>query len=229
MSADTPLPSIETEHIARDSRGNLDRSRSRPDTDSTSSDGVQTPGSSSPGTECAEQDSEHIRSRNSSATSQSRPGDDITGDMDRLRLSPGRSSSSGLALPLGNLRLSPDHHAQSQESLQAGQRRRSRRSSSRQVLLPHDVRDEERPVSAFHRPEFRQALSDAKRLMERIERDLRDSDIHSDPGTTMYRLHKEALKLAEYKSPSTRTVGFVGDSGAGKKQTRPLPFAVAGI
>ncbi|RSM10793.1 hypothetical protein CEP52_003372 [Fusarium oligoseptatum] len=45
---------------------------------------------------------------------------------------------------------------------------------------------------------------------------LGSSSLHNSPESTIHRLHDEAGELARFEYPSTRTVGFVGDSGVGK-------------
>jgi hypothetical protein len=90
-----------------------------------------------------------------------------------------------------------------------------RRSSSRTNLTPHDVRDEETPQDRFHEPTFQQAFRDAKGLMSKLVDVLGSSSLHIDPDSTMQRLHREAGDLARFQCPSSRTVGFVGDSGVG--------------
>lgn len=92
---------------------------------------------------------------------------------------------------------------------------RRRRSSSRANLVPHDVRDEEMPQDRFHEPAFQQAFRDAKGLMSELTDVLGSSPLHIDPDSTMQRLHREARNLAQFQCPSSRTVGFVGDSGVG--------------
>jgi hypothetical protein len=44
---------------------------------------------------------------------------------------------------------------------------------------------------------------------------LGNNSLHVDPDSTIQRLHKEAGDLANFQSPSSRSVGFVGDSGVG--------------
>jgi hypothetical protein len=44
---------------------------------------------------------------------------------------------------------------------------------------------------------------------------LGSSHILVDPDSAMQRFHKEAKDLAQFQCPSSRTVGFVGDSGVG--------------
>jgi hypothetical protein len=99
----------------------------------------------------------------------------------------------------------------------SSQRRASRRrSSSRTNASPHNVMDEEPPNDRFHEPTFQQAFFDAKRFMSELTDVLSSSSIHNEPDSTMRQLHEEAQKLARFQCPSTRTVGFVGDSGVGK-------------
>lgn len=90
-----------------------------------------------------------------------------------------------------------------------------RRSSSRAIVLPHDVRDEESPQDRFHEPAVQQAFGDAKTLMSELADVLGSSSLHIDPDSTMQLLHREARDLANFQCPSTWTVGFVGDSGVG--------------
>jgi hypothetical protein len=92
---------------------------------------------------------------------------------------------------------------------------RRRRSSSRANITPHDVRDEESPQDRFHEPGFQQAFRDAKGLMSELADVLGSSPLHIDPDSAMQRLHREAGDLAHFQCPSSRTVGFVGDSGVG--------------
>ena len=90
-----------------------------------------------------------------------------------------------------------------------------RRSSSQTNTIKHDVRDEEPPQDRFHEPAFQQAFGDAKILMSELANVLGSSSLHIDPDSTMQRLHREAGELANFQCPSSRTVGFVGDSGVG--------------
>lgn len=52
--------------------------------------------------------------------------------------------------------------------------------------------------------------------MFRLTSALGSSSIHVEPDSTMKSLHRRAEELANFYPPSTRTVGFVGDSGVGK-------------
>jgi hypothetical protein len=92
---------------------------------------------------------------------------------------------------------------------------RRRRSSSRMIRPVHNVQDEEPPQDRFHEPAFQQAFHDAKRIMSELYDVLGSNSLHTDPDSTMQRLHKEAEALAVFQCSSSRTVGFVGDSGVG--------------
>jgi len=90
---------------------------------------------------------------------------------------------------------------------------RRRRSSSRTT---HDVADEELPHDRFHEPSFQSAFSDAHRVVSELADVLSSSSLSNAPDSTMRRLYVEAKRLAQFRCQSTRTVGFVGDSGVGK-------------
>jgi hypothetical protein len=112
-------------------------------------------------------------------------------------------------------RLSPEYQGiGGQPSNQASSRRR--RSSSRISIPSHDVRDEEPPHNGFHEPIFQQAFGDAKMLMVELVDVLGSSSLHNDADSTMRRLYKQTTDLAHFQCPSSRIVGFVGDSGVGK-------------
>jgi hypothetical protein len=96
----------------------------------------------------------------------------------------------------------------------SGDRRRRSSSTVRQLL--HVVADEEPPANRFDQPVFQQALHDAKNLMTDLSNVLASSRLHREPDSKMKKLYEEALELSTFQCPSTRTVGFVGDSGAGK-------------
>ncbi|KAK2054164.1 hypothetical protein LY76DRAFT_523077, partial [Colletotrichum caudatum] len=93
---------------------------------------------------------------------------------------------------------------------------RRSRAGSRASLIPHDVRDEEPPPNYFHDPAVQGALGDAKALAARLAGVLEGSPLHASADSTIKRLHRWARELANFQCPSTRTVGFVGDSGVGE-------------
>jgi hypothetical protein len=130
----------------------------------------------------------------------------------RLGMSDVAAAIEGVASGLGNQAalLEPRY-----PGIEESSSNRRRRSSSRANITPHDVRDEEMPQDRFHEPAFQQAFRDAKGLMSELADVLGSSPLHIDPDSTMQRLHREARDLAHFQCPSSRTVGFVGDSGVG--------------
>ena len=109
----------------------------------------------------------------------------------------------------------PNSRSQSQR-LSLDSRASRRRSSSRVVAVPHSVQDEEPPQSRFHDPAVQQAYAGVKNIMERLTVVLASSSLHSEPDSAMRRLHQQSEKLGRFQCASTRTVGFVGDSGVGE-------------
>lgn len=93
------------------------------------------------------------------------------------------------------------------------------RSASRARVASHDVKDEELPPDHFHDPAVQQAFRDAKALLSSLTDVLGSGSLHTDVGSQILRLHRQANDLARFQCPSTRTVGFVGDSGVGMYST----------
>ncbi|ROW15158.1 hypothetical protein VPNG_03092 [Cytospora leucostoma] len=91
-----------------------------------------------------------------------------------------------------------------------------RRSSPRPGPVTHRVEDEEPPDDEFHSPAFQRRLSQAKSMLQGLTRVLSSSPIHLEPDSTLKLHHAEAETLSQFRPLSTRTVGLVGDSGAGK-------------
>ncbi|KAI1348075.1 hypothetical protein F5Y01DRAFT_228690 [Xylaria sp. FL0043] len=91
-----------------------------------------------------------------------------------------------------------------------------RRSSSRPIVEKHNVRDEAPPNDRFNLPGFREALRHTKRSMTRLVDVLGSSAVGIEPDSVMQRLQSQAKNLSQFECPSRRTVGFVGESGAGK-------------
>ncbi|UQC76138.1 uncharacterized protein CLUP02_17649 [Colletotrichum lupini] len=103
-----------------------------------------------------------------------------------------------------------------QSSLTPRPPRRSR-GRSEAALVYHDVKDEELPESRFYDPAVQNAIKNAKALMTQLAGVLEDSPLHINPDSTIRRLYGQALDLSQFEGPSTRTVGFVGDSGVGER------------
>ncbi|KAL2276767.1 hypothetical protein FJTKL_00429 [Diaporthe vaccinii] len=91
-----------------------------------------------------------------------------------------------------------------------------RRSTPRPGPVIHKVEDEEPPSDEFHRPAFQRRLADTRKLLGDLTDVLSSSSVHLEPDSTMKSLHERATKLSCFQPLSTRTVGFVGDSGVGK-------------
>ncbi|KAM0324397.1 hypothetical protein ACHAQA_008179 [Verticillium albo-atrum] len=94
---------------------------------------------------------------------------------------------------------------------------RRRRSGSAVTQIKYVVEDEEPPMfQRFFETSFQDAFGQAKNLMLEVRDVLQSSSLHEEPDSIMQQLHAKSLKLASFRCPSTRTVGFVGDSGVGK-------------
>lgn len=91
-----------------------------------------------------------------------------------------------------------------------------RRRSSNAVRQPHVVSDEEPPTDRFYQPVFQTAFQRTKNLMADLSNVLASGELHQEQDSKMKKLYEEVLKLSAFQCPSTRTVGFVGDSGVGK-------------
>ena len=207
--ADIPIPSTETESLPNGS----------PSTPRSSISRLRTPSVSITPPPATRTQGTPVRSRNGSSQ------EEVVRGMNHMRLSEqnGVDNLSDVAEAVDRVARGSDSRAVSltpePTASRAGtprQRRRSRRSSSGVGRLPHSVLDEELPQDAFHSPEFQQAFRDAKQLMSTVEGVLGSSSLHNSPESTIRRLHKEAGELARFEYPSTRTVGFVGDSGVGR-------------
>uniref|UniRef100_A0A8H7NBD8 Uncharacterized protein n=1 Tax=Bionectria ochroleuca TaxID=29856 RepID=A0A8H7NBD8_BIOOC len=95
-------------------------------------------------------------------------------------------------------------------------RRRSGRSPSASYSTRHDVHDEPLPEDIFHSPAFQQAFRDAKGLTADLKTVLDDAPLLHDHESTIAKLHEESVKLSSFEYPTSRRIGFVGDSGVGK-------------
>ncbi|EEU37779.1 uncharacterized protein NECHADRAFT_102212 [Fusarium vanettenii 77-13-4] len=220
--ADIPIPSTETESLPNGS----------PSTPRSSFSRLRTPSVSITPPPAARAQATPARSRNASSQ------DEVVRGMNTMRLSEpnGVDNLSDMADAVNRVARGSDSRATSltpepttSRAETPRQRRRSRRSSSDVDRLPHSVLDEELPQDAFHSPEFQQAFRDAKQLMSTVEGVLGSSSLHNSPESTIRRLHNEAGELARFEYPSTRTVGFVGDSGVGKSSLLNSLLDVKGL
>jgi ribosome biogenesis GTPase A len=60
------------------------------------------------------------------------------------------------------------------------------------------------------------ALTHARRVTKRITNVLTNSDLHRENGSNIAGLLRQAAELGEFKLPSSRIIGLVGNSGIGK-------------
>lgn len=84
-------------------------------------------------------------------------------------------------------------------------------------MVAHNLQDEEPPQDRFHRPAFQQAFRNAKALIGNLATVLRTNTADFEPDSVISQLRQEADTLANFRSPPTRVVGLVGDSGVGKE------------
>lgn len=108
--------------------------------------------------------------------------------------------------------------AASQGSISPSPARRARRSLLRSQNTPRKyvVEDEAPSDDKFNCPAVQNSLRDTKKLMTELADVLGSSAVHNEPDSVMKRLHRQAQDLVNFERLSTRTVGFVGDSGTGK-------------
>ncbi|KAK1975437.1 hypothetical protein LZ30DRAFT_605612 [Colletotrichum cereale] len=233
-SPDEPLPSIEgrnespTETRSSSRRsGGTGTGRVRTPSVSFSPPSSASPSrdlNSSPGASPGRAGSSRVEGRESASIAARLGGLDLGGRPSRLGMSDVGAAIADIADGLGvrtppppprqTTTASPDAWGVS-PGLRPPTDRRSR-AGSRVSLVPHDVRDEEPPADRFHDPTVQGAFGDARALVARLARVLEGSPLHASADSTIKQLHGRARKLAGFQCPSTRTVGFVGDSGVGK-------------
>ncbi|KAF2638819.1 hypothetical protein P280DRAFT_404207 [Massarina eburnea CBS 473.64] len=91
-----------------------------------------------------------------------------------------------------------------------------RRSGSRIEKEIHRPEDEVPPKGLFHTKEVQDTLSTAKSMMSKMSNVLSSSNLHQEPESSVEKLFRQAKKLRDFELHSSRTVGLVGDTGAGK-------------
>ena len=91
---------------------------------------------------------------------------------------------------------------------------RRRRSGSAIIRKIHRVEDEEPPKADM--PQVQKALTTALSCVSNTASVLSSSSLHLEPDSTTHKLYQEALTLSQFQLPSSRIVGLIGDSGAGK-------------
>lgn len=91
---------------------------------------------------------------------------------------------------------------------------RRRRSGSAIIREIHRVEDEEPPEA--DKLEVQKAFATALSCISNTASVLSSSNLHLEPDSTTHKLYHEALTLAKFQLPSSRIVGLIGDSAAGK-------------
>lgn len=98
------------------------------------------------------------------------------------------------------------------ESTALGRRRRSSRTN----IETYTVESEEPPNDRFYESAFQNAFHAARAYMSLLAKTLGSSSLHHGVDSTMRQLFEQAERLSQFQCPSSRTVGFVGDSGVGR-------------
>ncbi|KAF2168763.1 hypothetical protein M409DRAFT_20780 [Zasmidium cellare ATCC 36951] len=96
----------------------------------------------------------------------------------------------------------------------SGSRRASRPSSPGRTA--YVVENEQLPEDDFNRGPLQPSLDRTRRLAKALACALGSGAVHTEPGSHISRLYAKARDYADFRCPSTRTVGFVGQSGVGK-------------
>lgn len=81
---------------------------------------------------------------------------------------------------------------------------------------PYSMRDEPLPAEPYYDQGFQNALKTGTQLAGQVATCLQGCPVANDPESSLHKLSQDALKLCEYKSPTTRTIGIIGKSGSGK-------------
>ena len=121
---------------------------------------------------------------------------------DRLGMSDVAAAIEGVGRDSGSPGVFLRPESPAVENSSSSRRASRRRSSSRTNTAIHDMKDEELPNDRFNEATFQGFHT--------------SNTINHELDSTMRQLHEQAGKLARFHCPSTRTVGFVGDSGVGK-------------
>ena len=85
-------------------------------------------------------------------------------------------------------------------------------------FLPYNVEAEPLPPGPFADRDYQNAVKAGKDLARDVANYLRLSKTASQTSTQLYKIQKRAEELQRFDSPATRTIGLIGDSGAGEFQ-----------
>ena len=80
----------------------------------------------------------------------------------------------------------------------------------------HNVSDEEPPSDYFYSARFQGELKTSKALMSSVRDILGSSSSHLDESSPVFHLYRRARQLSKIEHRVSRTVGFVGDTCAGR-------------
>ena len=89
-------------------------------------------------------------------------------------------------------------------------------SSSSFANAPYSMRDEPLPAEPYYDQGFQNALKTGTQLAGQVATCLQRCPVVDGSESSLHKLRQDALKLSEYKSPTTRTIGVIGKSGSGK-------------
>ncbi|OJJ42340.1 hypothetical protein ASPZODRAFT_125698 [Penicilliopsis zonata CBS 506.65] len=80
----------------------------------------------------------------------------------------------------------------------------------------YSLRDEQLPPARVYNNELQTVLGQVKAGLAGLHQDMEGSSLSHEDDSTLSALKEDALRLSKFDFPVTRTVGFIGDSGAGK-------------
>ena len=85
--------------------------------------------------------------------------------------------------------------------------------------LLYNVASERRPDERIFSPAFQSALEETKGELRELSLAIWGCTAAHQAGTGLYALRQQGQSLSEFEPTRTRTVGLVGDSGAGMNPT----------
>ncbi|KAL4778791.1 hypothetical protein BJX76DRAFT_352331 [Aspergillus varians] len=80
----------------------------------------------------------------------------------------------------------------------------------------YNFREEELPQAPIYDIRLQDALRNVRGQLASLAQFMRGRNLVQDPTSALHGLYKQTLGDSQFAYPSTRTVGFIGDSGAGK-------------
>ncbi|KAL6232076.1 hypothetical protein BDW75DRAFT_233104 [Aspergillus navahoensis] len=80
----------------------------------------------------------------------------------------------------------------------------------------YDVREEELPRAPIYDIRLQNALRNVRGQIADLAQLMGERELAQDPTSDIYDLYEQLLKASRFAYPTTRTVGFIGDSGMGK-------------